>query len=163
MTCSQCTYHWCWGCGQDISKVYGHYPTFLLYFACDVIMFAPKTKCQFLIYIFLFFLMLALIPVINFFAVGGLVLMFLFDRMNWHTALINPKRSGCLLEATLFLVFLPWNTAIISVAVIIAAIPATIALPFIILPSYYQNIESYFSIMKYWWKGNRFEAEVEEE
>ena len=37
MTCSQCQYHWCWVCGQSLAKVYGHEPTLLNYFACDLL------------------------------------------------------------------------------------------------------------------------------
>lgn len=95
MSCTQCNYYWCWGCGQDISANYGHKPHFLLYFVCDLVMFAPKTKCQFLIYIFLFFLMLALIPVINFFVIFGFGCYFFFDKLKLNRLLLDCNRPGC--------------------------------------------------------------------
>jgi hypothetical protein len=30
-----------------------------------------------------------------------------------------------------------------------------------IIPSYYMNIKQYFAIMRYWWRGNRFQGTVE--
>jgi hypothetical protein len=39
----------------------------------------------------------------------------------------------------------------------VSAVPGLLVTPFIVLPSYYQNIDSYLAIMRYWWTGNRFE------
>ena len=45
----------------------------------------------------------------------------------------------------------------------ICAIPAALLTPLMLIPSYYQNIESFISIMRYWWLGSRFDASKEPE
>lgn len=51
---------------------------------------------------------------------------------------------------------------LIGVVSALSVIPAALAVPFMVIPSYVLNIKSYFRIMKYWWSGNRFQGEVEE-
>lgn len=119
-------------------------------------MFAPKTKCQFILYIILFILMIALIPAINFFVVAGFVSIYFFDTLKVGKLLLDCKPRKFLVQLSLFLLFLPWNATIIGIIFVLSAIPATLALPLMILPSYFLNIRSYYRIMKYWWSGNRF-------
>lgn len=101
--------------------------------------------------------MLALIPLVNFCVITGVVSYVFFDTLRLSKALLSPKVRGCT-AFLFFLLFLPWNLAVITLILGISAIPAVLAFPFIVLPSYYLNIKFYLSIMKYWWSGNRFEG-----
>jgi len=60
------------------------------------------------------------------------------------------------MRVSFFLLFLPWNIFFICSISVISAIPALLAVPVMVIPSYYLNLRSYFSIMRYWWSGNRF-------
>jgi hypothetical protein len=62
----------------------------------------------------------------------------------------------------MFIFFLPWHLIVIVPVLSISAIPAALLAPFMVLPSYFLNISSFIRIMKYWWSGNRFEGDVEE-
>ena len=63
----------------------------------------------------------------------------------------------------IFIVMLPYHIIIIAALILIGVIPGAIIFPFMIIPSYYLNIKRYFEIMSYWWKGNRFQGNVEVE
>jgi hypothetical protein len=67
------------------------------------------------------------------------------------------------MQYIMFFVMLPYHIILISSLVAVAAIPAALIFPFMIIPSYYINIKRYFAIMSYWWKGNRFQGNVEVE
>jgi hypothetical protein len=119
-------------------------------------MFSPKTKWQFLAYILLFFIMLGLIPLINFCLIAVLVMVVLLDRLGLKNFLLNCKRRGCWTKILLFFFFLPWNAFLLSLVLIFGVIAGGLALPLMVIPSYYVNIRSYYEIMHYWWSGNRF-------
>jgi hypothetical protein len=121
-------------------------------------MFAPKTKWQFLIYVFLFFLMLGLIPVINFGVVITMVSVYFYDTLKVANWLLEYNRGYGheTMKIGFFFLFLPWNLFVIGSVTAISAIPACLALPVMLLPSYFLNVRSYFKIMAYWWSGNRF-------
>ena len=45
----------------------------------------------------------------------------------------------------------------------VSLVPGALIFPFMLIPSYYLNIRQYFAIMRYWWKGNRFQGAAEVE
>jgi hypothetical protein len=65
------------------------------------------------------------------------------------------------MRVIMFIAMLPYHVILIVVLIAVSAVPAAIIFPFMIIPSYYLNIKQYFSIMGYWWKGNRFQGNVE--
>lgn len=107
--------------------------------------------------------MIGLIPLINFCVIGGLGMVVCFEKLGFRHIIIDCRRSSCLSKMLLFLFFLPWNTFVIALSIVLSAIPAALALPLIVLPSYYLNIRSYYEIMSYWWSGNRFAPLKDEE
>jgi hypothetical protein len=108
--------------------------------------------------------MIALIPLINFIvATVGIIsaLGVKYDLEYWYIG--TSKRNETYMQFIIFFIMIPYHT-ILSVAIfIVAVIPAALIFPFMIIPSYYLNIKRYFAIMSYWWKGNRFQGNVEVE
>jgi hypothetical protein len=89
--------------------------------------------------------------------------MYIFDSLRLKEMLLEPKTEQWYYDILIFIFFLPWNLIVISPVLAIAAIPATILTPFMVLPSYFLNTKSFFNIMRYWWGGNRFKGNVEEQ
>ena len=58
---------------------------------------------------------------------------------------------------------LPYHLILILGITAVAVVPGALIFPFMIIPSYYLNIRQYFSIMIYWWKGNRFQENADAE
>jgi hypothetical protein len=120
-------------------------------------MFAPKKWWQFLLFVLLFLLFLALIPVVNFLVIAGVLiagLVTILENANISRVIfLAPLRNGCFGSIMLFLFFLPWNLFLIALGLAATGVPAAILTPLIVIPSYYQNIDSFLSIMKYWWFG----------
>ena len=129
-------------------------------------MFAPKTKCQFSLYILVFFLLMALIPVINFLVATIGIIVLIFQKLQFDQNFIIRERVDYYKKSMkwfLFFVFLPYHILLFAVLIAIGATFGTIVFPFMIIPSYFLNIRQYFRIMSYWWKGNRFQGDVEVE
>ena len=120
-------------------------------------MFAPKKWWQFLLFLLLFLVFLALIPLVNFLVIAGVLIggiVQVLDRSGLGEIIfLAPRRNRCISAVVLFFFFLPWNLFLIAIGLVITGIPAAIITPLIVIPSYYQNIDSFFSIMKYWWFG----------
>jgi hypothetical protein len=93
--------------------------------------------------------------------VGG-VCVYFFDTLRLKMILLEPYTEKWYYDILIFIFFLPWNLMVILPVLAIAAIPATLITPFMVLLPYFLNTRSFFNIMKYWWGGNRFQGNVEE-
>lgn len=107
---------------------------------------------------------MALIPLINFLvATGGIIAVF-SKKIDFERFFITwDKRSETYMRTFMFIMMLPYHLILISAITAVAAVPGAIIFPFMIIPSYYLNIRQYFSIMIYWWKGNRFQENADVE
>lgn len=127
-------------------------------------MFAPKTKCQFFLYILIFFVFMALIPLINFLVATGGIIAAIGKKFDFERFfIIWDKRSESYMRTFMFIMMLPYHLILILGITAVAVVPGALIFPFMIIPSYYLNIRQYFSIMIYWWKGNRFQENADAE
>jgi hypothetical protein len=109
---------------------------------------------------------MALIPLINFLVATIGIIALIFKNLDIdRNFFIFPRvdYDKKLLKWFLVFLFLPYHILLHAVLLAIGATFGTIVFPFMIIPSYFLNIRQYFRIMSYWWKGNRFQGEVEVE
>jgi hypothetical protein len=108
--------------------------------------------------------MMALIPLINFLVATGGIIAVISKKLDYDRLFINwDKRSESYMRLITIIVLLPYHLILIVAVTAVAAVPGALIFPFMIIPSYYLNIKQYFSIMIYWWKGNRFQENVDVE
>ncbi len=108
--------------------------------------------------------MMALIPLINFLVATGGIIAAIYKKFDYERFfIIWDKRSESSVRTLMFIMILPYHLILIFGITAVAAVPGALIFPFMIIPSYYMNIRQYFSIMIYWWKGNRFQGNVEVE
>ena len=115
-------------------------------------------------YILIFLILLALIPLINFLVATGGLIGVVVEKFRMKELFIETNlRNEDYIKIIIFIVMLPYHIILSALITAAAAIPAAIIFPFMIIPSYYLNIKRYFEIMSYWWKGNRFQGNVDVE
>lgn len=108
MTCSKCHHRWCWVCGGSLIQVYSHKPNLILYFACDLVYFAPKTLCTTFLFVFLFIHAMVLLPLIVFLVFTAVSYVQFAEKTRYHRLFIFPRIRGCC-AIIVFLLLLPYN------------------------------------------------------